>query len=279
MKIKFEFNIKNLCFTLIVLLCVLALSYGIYYQVVVKSSKSEEEKNNPVIIPDVEFGDLFNNNINLQGYTSANFVNRLDSNKEIVYTTYTLNEIYEGKYEIQASIPIININHENAINIDKEITSVFYNKINSIIDASKKDNAKKSIYTVTYSAYLNENILSLVIRVNLKEGDDPQRLIIKSYTYNLSTNREMSLREILEIKDKSEDSVQTEITNRIGEAINYSNNMASLGYEVYQRDKNSDIYRIENSDNYFLGPNGCIYIIYAYGNSSFTTESDIVYIK
>ena len=55
--------------------------------------------------------------------------------------------------------------------------------------------------------------------------------------------------------------------------------MALLGYEVYKRDIKSNLYKVANSNNFMMGPNGSIYIIYAYGNNSFTTENDIVYIK
>ncbi len=55
--------------------------------------------------------------------------------------------------------------------------------------------------------------------------------------------------------------------------------MAALGYKIHERDINNEMYKVENSDNYFLGANGNIYIIYAYGNKSYTTERDIVYIK
>ena len=56
-------------------------------------------------------------------------------------------------------------------------------------------------------------------------------------------------------------------------------NLSALGYNIYQRDLNSDIYEIKNSNNYFLGPDGTIYIIYAYGNTRYTSEKDIVVIK
>ena len=47
---------------------------------------------------------------------------------------------------------------------------------------------------------------------------------------------------------------------------------------IYKRNVEDDMYKIENSDNYFLGPQGEIYIIYAYGNMNFTSERDIVYV-
>lgn len=210
----------------------------------------------------------------------GNFANKIDSTKELVYTSYELNEVFEGKYEIRANIPVINVNHQKAINIDKEISSVFYDKVNSILAEAKKEEVGKALYTVSYSAYLNQNILSLVIVANLKEGENPQRTIIKAYNYNLSTNQEVPLSEMLGIKGISIGVAESKIKEEVEDAIKYTQSLSSLGYsQYYERDINSDIYKVEKSDNYFIGPNESIYIIYAYGNASFTTENDIVYIK
>lgn len=279
MKVKMEMNIRNICFIIIIVICILALAYGVYYQVFIKPTIGIEEK--PIPVPDdVKFDELFDNKVNLQNYdTSANFVNKIEPTKDLVYTTYTLNEIYEGKYEIQASIPLININNENAINIDREILDIFYGKINNILDRSSEEVTDKTIYTVSYTAYLNENILSLVIKATLKEGANSQRVIIKSYTYNISTNQQVKLKEMLDIKGISNDNVQSQIKKTIEDAINYSESLSSLGHESFKRNLKNDMYNVENSDNYFVGPNQSIYIIYAYGNTNFTSEKDIVYIK
>lgn len=210
----------------------------------------------------------------------GNFTNKIEASKDVVYTTYTLNEIYEGKYDIQVNIPFINVNHDNVINMDKEITSIFYNKVNNILADSKKENAQKTIYTVSYAAYLNENILSLVIKANLKEGNTPQRVIVKAYNYNLSTNEEEKLSDMLEIKGISIASAEDQIKKEVEEAISYTENLSSLGYNSsYKRNLNDEMYKIGNSDNYFLGPNGNLYVIYAYGNANFTTECDVVNVK
>ncbi|MDE5831192.1 MAG: hypothetical protein K2H53_06295, partial [Clostridia bacterium] len=131
----------------------------------------------------------------------------------------------------------------------------------------------------SYTAYLNESILSLVIKATLKEGDNAQRVIVKAYTYNISTNQEVSLKDMINIKGLDSNKVENEIKKTVEDAINYSEHLSSLGYESYKRNLKNDMYSIENSNNYFLGPNGSIYIIYAYGNMNFTTEKDIVYIK
>ncbi len=280
MKIKFEMNARNICFIIIIAICVIALLYGVYYEVFVKPFKGITEETPPPVASDVKFDELFDNKVNLQGYdNTSNFASKLDNTKDIVYTSYTLNEIYEGKYEIQASIPLININNETFVNIDREILNTFYGKITNILDKAEEEVSENTIYNVSYTAYLNENILSLLIKATLKEGSNSQRVIIKAYTYNISTNQKVSLNEMLEIRNLSTGDVQNEIHNTIENAINHSNSLSSLGYDSYKRNINNDIYKVENSNNYFLGPNSSIYIIYAYGNNAFTSDKDIVYIK
>lgn len=280
MRIKIEWNPKTIIFIVIIVICIFALSYGIYYQIFTKPNKNiGKVPEEPNVTQEVKFDELFDNKFNSQGFQTANYVNKIEATKELVYTTYTFNEIYEGKYEIQANIPIINVNDEKVIKMDEEIISIFYDKIKSIIDNSNDEDSGKSIYTVSYTSYLNENILSLVIKATLKEGNNPQRVIIKSYTYNLSTNQEMSLAKMIEIKEVKASLVESEIKETIQDAINYAKSLALLGYDSYSRNIKSEMYTIENSNNYFLGPNEGIYIIYAYGNSSFTTERDIVYIE
>ena len=38
------------------------------------------------------------------------------------------------------------------------------------------------------------------------------------------------------------------------------------------------MYKLENTNNYIIGENGLLYIIYAYGNNNYTSEVDIVII-
>lgn len=275
---KIEMNPRNICFIIIIAICVLSLSYGIYSGFFL-NKEAKEVPEEVINTPDVAFEDLFNNGINMQNSTSASFANKIDKTKELVYTSYTLNEIFEGKYELHVDIPFININNEKITNIDKEIISIFYDKVNSIIRNSKEENAEKVIYNVSYSACLNENILSLAIKAILKEGDSAQRLIVKTYTYNMSTNEEMSLNDILEIKGISKQVAEEKINERIQEAINYSQGLNSLGYEIFNRNIKEDMYKVENSDNFFFGSDMGVYVIYAYGNSAYTSECDIVYMK
>ncbi len=279
MKLKIEMNLKNICFIAIIIICIFSLSYGIYYQIFIKPNKDIAPIIPEVTNPEEKFDELFDNKINLQGYLEENFVSKSEASKELVYTAYNLNESEGDKYEIQASIPVINIENENAKNINNEIINIFYDKLVSIIENSKQENSKKTIYTVSYTAYLNENILSLAIKSNLKEGTNSQRVIVKTYTYNISSNKEMKLKEVIDIKKVDKTSVENKIKEVVQEAIQYSENLSSLGYTIYKRDIKNQMYKVENSNNYLVGENGEIYIIYAYGNLNFTSEKDVVLVR
>ena len=74
---------------------------------------------------------------------------------------------------------------------------------------------------------------------------------------------------------------QATIENKIKEEIQSANAQAKalqeLGYNVYSRDVSNDIYKIENSKEFYL-TNDTLYIIYAYGNDNFTSEIDLIVI-
>ena len=52
--------------------------------------------------------------------------------------------------------------------------------------------------------------------------------------------------------------------------------LAKLGYSIYSRDIDNDMYTVNNITEYFIGQDNKIYIIFAYGNTSNTSEMDIV---
>ena len=258
-------NGRKALFIIIIAICVFSLAYGIY--MIIDSSNNVKNKTkieDDSDIQNYDFDALFDNSIHYQNYTFGSEY-KTDTSKELVYTVYKLNETKEGKYNINVELPFINLNNSKINDINTEMIITFGQKVQSIMANSNKEDSKNSIYTVEYTAYLNENILSLVIKSTLKEGNNAQRLIIQAYTYNLSSNELIPLKTMLEIKELDSQIVRNEITNVIQESVVKNANLVALGYNVYERDINSDIYKIENSNNYFLGPNGTIYIIYAYG--------------
>ena len=81
--------------------------------------------------------------------------------------------------------------------------------------------------------------------------------------------------EVLRIEKLDENNVQNIINNKIKTEQDKAEDLKSLGYNIYSRDINSDIYSLENSTEFYLTSNA-LYIIYAYGNATNTSEMDII---
>ena len=101
--------------------------------------------------------------------------------------------------------------------------------------------------------------------------------IIQTFNFNLETNKELTLDEIIKIYELNKDEVQNKIDKDIQIAQNKSEDLIKLGYNVFSRDIKSEIYNVENINEYFIYNNN-IYIIFAYGNDKMTSEMDLVII-
>ena len=101
-------------------------------------------------------------------------------------------------YELDLQIPYINIDNEIIKQYNNEIKEIFQKKAEKVLETQNKN----IVYTVKYQAIIEDNILSLIIKSEfLKEGASAQRKIIKTYNYDLSNNKEISLKEIILKKD------------------------------------------------------------------------------
>lgn len=220
----------------------------------------------------IEFNSLFDNKLNQQGYTLSR-LEKLDDEQNVVYTSYEQNEKVDGKYDINIKIPVINLDNTIIKNINKEIEDVFREKARNIIREGKD---YEVIYNVEYTAYINSNILSIAIKSNLKEGANPQRVILQTYSYNMTTNELLDIDKIIAIKQLNKRDVQNEINNVVAENSKQAQSLLELGYKVYERNLSDDMYKVENTRNFFYGPDGVLYIIYAYGNNNYTSELDII---
>lgn len=259
---------RKIMFIIIGIVCFISIVLAIVYQIIqLKTPPVIEEKKEIV-----EFKTIFNNELNEQGYP-IKALEKFNDDKKIVYTLNEQKEKVEGKYDIDVRIPIININNTEITNIDKEIEATFQEKVNNI---KMSEEEYEIIYTVEYTAYVNENILSLAIKSTLKEGIKAQRVIIKTYTYNMTTNEVIDINEMMSIKKLNKASVQGEINRVVGENATQAQSLIDLGYKVYERNLSDEMYKIENVSNFFYGPDGALYIIYAYGNNSYTSELDII---
>lgn len=228
--------------------------------------KTEEQTD----ILETDFEQIFTNNLtNLENQGENK---KADDSKELVYVEMERKETKLNSYDVEVHIPKINIDSPVIEKYNEDIQS-FINKTNEIL----KSENKNIIYTVDYVANVQEDILSLMIKSNLKEGSNAQRVIIETYNYDLRNNKEISLEEVLAIEYVEESKVQDKINTKIEEEQKRVQDLKELGYNIYNRDTTSEQYKVENSKYFYLTDN-VLYIIYPYGNEYYTSERDVVVI-
>ncbi len=215
------------------------------------------------------FEQIFTNTIE-NGEGQDNKKKEID--QPLVYTKMQRKENKLDYYDIEVNIPYINIDNPKIEEYNKEIES-FVEKTNNILESQNQN----IIYTVEYVANVYDDILSLMIRSNLKEGTNAQRIIIQTYHYDLRNNKEITLDKILRMENLNQSDIQQKINNEIEIAQKKVQDLSDLGYTIYSREVSSDRYNIENATEYYL-TNNTLYIIYAYGNETFTSEMDLIVI-
>lgn len=279
---------RNILYIVIAAICVIAIIVGVYAQVFGDKPKQNTIKNEVINTgdddtatdPEVlkqEFNSLFNNSFDDQGYDKTS-IKKLAGYEEqdVIYAVYRIKEEKDEKYSVNINIPVFNVDGEVASEFNATTQSIFANKAGNVLSNSQS----YTIYDVEYVGYLNENILSLVIKSTLKEGNNPQRIIVQTYNYDITTGKKLTLNEVLEAKGISEKEVNKKIERQVTEANKnaeaLSEALASAGQIVYKRDVNNAMYVTDNVNHFFVGLDGQIYIVYPYGNSNFTSEMDII---
>ena len=271
---------KYIFFIVLLLVCIVALSLGIYGQFFYKYSATDplmiginigaEKTAEEYAILESNFNDLFNNSlrVNSEDFT----IDKLQEDQDVVYTAYDLVNEDETFYNVDAKIPLINIDSEAVSKINNEIKNEYYNKANSIMRQTEGN----TNYKVTYEAFINSDYLSLVIKSVLKETDKSEKVTIKTYVYGMSRKEMVTLEDLIELKGTTKEAVQINIDDEIEKANINAQIIAEEYGTLYERDLNSEIYNVDESDVYFLTDDGYVYIVYPYGNTSYTNEMDIV---
>ncbi len=219
----------------------------------------------------VNFLKIFNNSLeNVEGEGNHK---KIDSTKELVYTQYEKKESKVNSYDLEVHIPHINIESEIVDEYNQEIEEVFANMTKKVLQSEKRN----IIYTVEYIANVQDGILSVMIHSNFKEGTNAQRVIIKTYHYDLRNNKAITLQDVLKFEQIEEQKIQEQINTEIEEEEKKVEDLKQLGYNIYNRDTKSDIYKIENTTEFYITKDA-LYIIYAYGNESSTSEMDLIVI-
>lgn len=228
------------------------------------TKKTEEEENRLKANFDTLFQNQLENNSSCE-------VKKIDKNKDIVYTNYENTDKSANNYEMNVNLPYINIKNQSVKDYNENIKNIFQAKAEEVLKSTNSN----VIYTVKYEAYIENNILSLIIYSDLKQDSSAQRIIVQTFNFNLETNKELILEDIIKIYELDEKTVQDKIDNEIKAEEKKAEDLKALGYNVFTRDTKSDMYKIKNATEFFVHNNN-LYIIYAYGNDKLTSERDIV---
>lgn len=272
-------KVRYVLYGITIFLCIASVFIGVYYELHGKEGKRENIyiENSVNSTDDQEsvkdqFKDLFTNKFNGSEYDDTN-IKKVINEQKIVYSSIDgFSKQEEGKYNIKATLPYINIDSEVVKKYNDTTESVFVNKLNSIM-------TNASIYTiceVSYTAYINNDILSVAIMASIKEGDNAQRLLVQVYNYNLKTDSDVAITDILNARGLDSNAVNKKIKLVVQEAADEARSVQSTGYNIYERDLSNSMYDVKNVTNFIQGPSGELYIIYAYGNVAFTSEMDII---
>lgn len=218
-----------------------------------------------------EFNNIYTNS--LKNYNDKYDKLKSDTSRELVYTGYTKDVTENNSYNINVQIPYINIKNSTIDGYNEEIKNLFEKKAEDIL----KTKNKNTIYTVEYNACVEDGVLSIIINANLKEGSSAQRVIIKTYNYDLDTNQEINLSQLLKGESVDTSYAQSKINEEIEVEQKKAEDLKALGHSIFSRDKNDDMYKIENVEDFYF-QDGAIYVIFAYGNDKYTSEVDVAII-
>ena len=277
MKPKLPKNKMNykliILYIVIAIICIIGVGVAVYRQyfrddnigVIFGVTDSEEDdryneiKNN--------FNSIFTNNVENNSETISAKKIREDLDWVVTRDRY---QEQEENYTLDVAIPNINIDNEQIKQYNDTMRDNYLEKMNTM-----KANIG-SVYTIKYKAYIQNNVLSLIIYSESKEASSNQRIMIETYNFDLTQNKEISLEELLSKKDISISSANDKIKNEVQEINDKNKSLSELGYTFYQRDMSSDMYKVENVKQFFWGQDGYIYVIFAYGNSDQTSDIDLV---
>lgn len=269
---------RVIIYAVAIAICVIALIIAVCVQILgnditnkifgvsqIKSKTEEEEQTLKT-----NFDNLFLNSLEITGDINAD-IKKQDESKDYVVTTYEKRETVSGKYEMSVFIPYINIDNDTINQYNNEIKEIFQDKAESILETE----GQNVLYTVDYQGYIENNILTVIIKSSLKQGASAQQLIVQTYNYDLVNNKEITLNDEIDMLALNKTAVQNKIRSEIKAEQDKAEALQELGYEIYNRDSESDYYSIDNSNIFFVHDQN-LYIIYPYGNDALTSEMDIV---
>jgi len=281
---KMNKTIRYILYGVIVAICIISIFIGVYaleFRIsgqkniagsnAINENETAEEVNSEMKVVN-DFKALFNNSFSSSNYDSSK-IKKMYDDKDIVYNAASLKE-KKDEYDIDVNIPLININSDLINKYNDNTQKVFADQVN--LAMKNEDSTEPIVCSISYTAYINNNILSVAIMENYKSGKLPQRLIVQTYNYNLDTGEEVTINDVMASRGVDSTSVNKKINSTIKTLAEDDNTIADSGYNVYKRDISSDIYDVKNVKIFMQGPNGELYIIFPYGNTANTSEIDVI---
>ena len=275
----------KIIYVIISIICVISIIIGVYEQFFNKKDDNTNISTNGKVEEPIEqikektmeeikdeFNAIFINSFSSEGKDISD-IERINKEKNIVYAAYNIQQENDF-FNIDLDIPVINIKGDIPKEFNKITQEVFVKKANEVMENTNV--SEKIIYSIDYAAYINGDILSVIIKSSLKQGNNPQRIIVQTYNYNIKTKEKVTLSNIIEQKNIDEQKLKSKIDRALQIVKREEEILTQSGYSVYVRDLNSDVYKLENITNFFLDNDEKLYIIFAYGNQNFTSELDIV---
>lgn len=263
----------------IILICIIAIGLGIYSQYFYQYSDTDPlmlgihlgtaKTSEEYAELKANFLNLFTNELHINSESVR--VDKVEDDRSVVFTGYSIVNEDEAYYDVNLSLPYLNVDSEVAAEINSEIE-----EFNQTAASIMRTSSQHTIYNVSYVAYINENIVSIVIKENSKYGNNSERVRIKTFCYDISSDSEISLSDLIKLKETDEETVQENINETIQTAYQNSQAIANeYGTEIV-RNPEDDMYNIENTEDYFLTDDGYVYIIYDYGEETETNEIDTI---
>ncbi len=268
---------RKLIFLMIIVLCLIAIGIALYYQyyreeklgIIFGINTKEELKEEEYNELKANFNSIFDNK--LVNNSNGNY-KKINENEDYVYCGYSNTEKSDN-YTLNVNLPYINLNNNITYKYTTDINNIFKTKTEDIIAKNLNNN---EVFSVSYKAYIVQDILSLVIKAELKEGKNSQRVLIQTYNYNIKENKEETLRDFLDLKGVTESEANKKIKQEIEEKKKQNEQLSELGYNMYVREYDEKIYGISNTTEFFMDEKGNLYLVYPYGNKDYTSEFDLV---
>ena len=207
-------------YSVIIFVCIISLLVAFYVQFYKRIDLgrligiNQEEKfgnktEDEISELEADFLKLFNNTLDIKD--SGNYNKKVEADKELIYTAFEKKETKANSYDLEVHIPKINIQSEEVDGYNKEIEETFINFVDKIVQSENRN----IIYTVDFAANVQNGILSVMIHSNFKEGTKAQKVIIKTYNYDLRNNKGLKLQEVLKFEQLNEQNIQEKINSKI----------------------------------------------------------------